>query len=135
VLPFVSLLFHLAVAPPANLVVLPFAHADDVSLSAAETAQSIVAAALAREASLTVVSTADVFRMLELSVDRALLGCMSDDESCTTDVASALGATHLVTRVVERFASGEWIVPSTIGGLTLAAVAAPPSVSSPSGRR
>jgi len=96
-----ALLTSLASAPP-SLIVLPFTHADDVSPSVAETAQSIVAAALARDRSLTVVSTADVTRMLDLEVNRTLIGCESDSGGCATDVASALGATHVVSGRIER---------------------------------
>jgi hypothetical protein len=110
VLVIASLLFCAAAAEPLTLVVLPFAHDADVPASTAELAQSVVTAALARDPTLTVVSSADVTRLLDLSADRALMGCASDDGACTTDVAAALGATHLVTGRVTNTDASLWSI-------------------------
>jgi hypothetical protein len=114
VLVIASLLISAAAADPLTLVVLPFAHDAEVPASTAELAQSVVTAALARDPTLTVISSADVSRLLDLSADRALMGCASDDGACTVDVAAALGATHLVTGGVTRTDDSLWSIALVI---------------------
>lgn len=53
-----------------------------------------VAAALARDPTMDVVSEADLRRMIELEGQRELLGCNTD--SCMAEVAGALGARYVV---------------------------------------
>lgn len=86
-----------AAPAPLTIIVMPFEHDEETSASTAQLAQSVVTAELARDASLVAASTADLHRILELSVDRQLVGCESMDDACDSDVTSALGATHLVT--------------------------------------
>lgn len=114
VLSALALLAATAVSAPLTIVVLPFEHDDDVPASTAELAQAVATAALARDDSLTVVSSADVTRMLELSADRALLGCANDDGACTADIAAALGATHLITGHVAATDEGLWAIALTL---------------------
>lgn len=84
-------------ASQTTLIVLPLARAPDVDTALADVVQSLLTAELARTPGLTVVSSADVTRLLDLEADRAALGCQSDGGACTSEIAAALGATHSLT--------------------------------------
>ena len=89
----------LASALIALVLSAPSAVGDDVET--AKTLTGLVVNSLGRHKALSVVSSEDVRRVVELEADKQAMGC-SDDASCLAEVAGALGARYVVYGQVGR---------------------------------
>lgn len=87
----------------ARILVLDL-KARDVDASTAATVTSIVVAGLAEFRTLDVVSGEDVRRLADLEASRMSAGC-SDDASCLSEIAGALGAQLVVFGAVGKLGS------------------------------
>ena len=96
-IPAVLLVITSAESPQMSVLVMPVEHSADIADSTADAVQSVIAAELSRSKGIEVVSSKDLERLLSLSADRELLGCVSMEMACSTDLAAALGARHLIT--------------------------------------
>jgi hypothetical protein len=90
-------------APAQRKILVLTPTADDSLASTAEVVANLVAVKAASYATLDVMTTSDVVRLMSLEADRQMLGC--DDTSCAAEIADAMGANLVIFGDVSKLGS------------------------------